>query len=326
MKIADCLLVLLFLTIWATSSSAAIVDRIVAIVNNDVITLSELEQKAAPVIQQYLKKIKKSKISDEKKKEIYAKILPQLIDEHLIEKEINKLGIKVSDRDVDATVQRICQENNISLEQLKKKLAADGFSLKDYKKEIRQQIERAQLINAQVKSKIVITDQQVISYLKKHPVSGVDIQGNTPRYVLQHICIVPKDPQDSASRAKARAKAEQALSELKAGKDFGAVAARYSDLPDGKTKGLLGAFTKKEMAPFVRNAVLRLKQGDFSAIVDTPVGFQIFRLKAIETGTKSVDKRIMEKVRNELYLKQVNARFEQWLQDLRSKSTIRILL
>ncbi len=326
MKIAEYLFVVLFLLARACCSEAAIVDRIVAVVNDEVITLSELEQRAEPIFQQYLKNVKDSVVSDEKKKEIFAKILPQLIDEHLIKKEIEKLGIRVSSADVDATVSRICEENNLTLEQLENKLASGGFSLADYKKEIRQQIERSELINAQVKSKIVVTDEQVFAYLKDHPVSGVDVQGNAPRYVLQHICIVPKEPADPDSKALARKKAEKALSELKAGKDFVAVAAQYSDSPDSKDNGFLGAFTEKDMAPFVRDAVVGLKPGAFSNIVDTPMGFQIFRLKTIETGTRKVDKKRIEQVRNELYRKQVNARFEQWLQDLRSRSTIRILL
>ncbi len=326
MRFAYSLLAFSLALLISTQSWAKIVDRIVAVVNGEVITLSELEKRAKPILQQYLKEIKNSAERDEKKKEILAKILPQLIDERLIEREIERLGIQVSDQDVNAALERICKENNLTVDELKDKLAAEGYTLEDYKKEIRDQIERTEVINAQVRAKIVVTNEQVLAYLREHPSGDAALQEEGPRYVLQHICIVPTDPNDPESVDKAREKAKEALAALKKGEDFAKVAAGYSDLPSARDGGFLGAFTAKEMAPFVKKAVLKLKPGEYSNIIDTPVGLQIFRLKAIETGTKDVDQAKMEEIRRMLYRQQINARFEQWLQELRSKSTIRILL
>lgn len=324
MRLAYVIPALLLMALAASRVQAKVIDRIVAVVNGEVITLSELEVKARPLIRQYLKDVKDPVSFDEKKKEILSKVLPQLVDERLIQKEIDRLGIKVSKQEVEAAIEGICKENGLTLEELKEKLERDGYTLEGYKKEIKKQIERTAVINSQVKAKIVVTDAQVLAYLKEHPGSGIDLPESGPRYILQQICIVPgKDP---ASVARARERAKEALSALESGKEFSEVAKEYSDLPSAKDGGYLGALTPGEMAAFLRKAVLKLKPGEHSGVIETPMGFQIFRLKAIDTSARGVDKNKMEEVRRKLYRQQINARFEEWLQELRSKSTIRILL
>jgi len=132
---------------------------------------------------------------------------------------------------------------------------------------------------------------------------------------------------DPESRKEARRRIEEAYNALKGKKDFEEVARHYSDLPSGQDGGYLGAFTLKEMAPSVKKAVVNLKPGDFSEIVDTRVGWQIFRLKEIvQSGQTDLDSAQIKEVRKKLYREQINARFEEWLRELRSKSTIQILL
>jgi len=105
------------------------------------------------------------------------------------------------------------------------------------------------------------------------------------------------------------------------------VASSYSDFPSGQEGGYLGAFTLKDMALSVKQAVVNLKPGDFSDIVDTQVGWQIFRLKEIlQSGQTDLNSAQIIEVRKKLYNQQINARFEEWLGELRSKSLIQILL
>ncbi len=303
-----------------------IIDRIAAVVNGEVITLSELETTARPILQKYINKDMTRQEKEAKKQEILHHILPNLIDEHLVEEEIKKLDITVSKEEIEDTIDSLCKQNYMSRDELVAKLENDGKTLKEYKNEIKREIEKARLINREVSSKIVITDEEVKKYIKRHP-SKEDYYNNGKLYILQHICIVPKDPNDPESKEKSRRRAEEAYKALKKGKSFKEVIEHYSDLSSDEKDGYLGSFTLKEMAPFVRQAVVGLKPGEFSRVIDTPMGWQIFRLKEITQGRGAEDRQnYIEEVRRKLYRKEINRRFREWLKGLRAKSTIRILL
>jgi peptidyl-prolyl cis-trans isomerase SurA len=300
----------------------AVIDRVVAVVNGDVITLSELEEKSKPVLERY--ENERPADLEGSRRQILAQLLSQLIDEHLVQEEIEQLGIKVDDGEIEETIARICEQNNMTRDELVARLSSDGVSLDDYKRQLTEQIQRSRLVHTQVQAKIVITDEQIEAYMKEHPAAGVTQEAT---YLLQHICVVPKDANDPAAREAARARADSALGALKKGEAFEAVARQYSDLPSAADGGYLGAFTLNEMAPFVEEAVRGLKQGEFSGVIDTPAGWQIFCLKDIaQPGDSGMSPARREDVRQNLYREQINARFEEWLKELRTKSAIRILL
>ncbi len=320
---------LLFLSIMAAAllmvpgrPGAVIVDRIVAIVNGDVITLSELEQRAAPVLNQYITPEMSPKERAEARREILARILPQMIDDKLVDEEIKRLGITVKDSEIDGVLQRMFRENGITMEEFRDKLAQQGVTLEEYRQQIRKQIERARLVNAQVQQKIVITDEQVKAYLRKR--QGGSSQYGGPYYRIEHILIAPKGD-DPYSRQEARKRAQEALDELKSGSDFLEVARRFSDAGPGGVS--LGVFSMDEMAPVLRKAIEGLKPGEYSEIIETPMGFQILRLAAVSnTKEEEFDPMVMEETREKLYNMEMESRFQEWLNELRSKSAIRILL
>ncbi len=300
-----------------------LVDRIVATVNGDVITLSELEDWAQPFFRKYINQEMSKEEIETTRQEILSQVLPELIDERLAREEIKKLGIKVGEREIERALDQICEDNHITREQLSEKLAYEGHTLEKYKKELKQQIERAELINAQVSAKIVITDEQVNEYLKEHPINN---SSNEPLYIIEHIGVA-FEQNNPESREEARIRIEEAHNALKEGKVFEEVAIQYSDFPSGKDGGYLGAFTLNEMALSVKQAVIDLKPGDFSDIIDTQMGWQIFSLKEIvQSGQTELSSAQIKEVRKKLYQNQTNARFEEWLSELRSKSIINILL
>ncbi len=305
---------------------AKIIDRIVAVVNDDVITLSELESRAQPILAK-IEQERKRPLSAKEKEEILAQILPQLIDEYLVDAEIKRLGIKIGDREVEQALQQLCKRNNITMQDLEAQLAAEGLTLEQYKEQLKRQIQRTELINAQVKSKIVVTDEQIADYLKQSS-KPAPSKEESPTYVLQHVCIVPLNPDDPRSVKRAKKIAEEAYKELKNGKPFEEVVAAYSAPAFKQNDGYLGGFKQEEMAPFIKEAIKDLKPGEYSKVVKTPLGFQIFKVKDI-TSESSDDVNVnsfeKERVREQLYQQQVNARFDEWLREIRSKATIKIL-
>lgn len=300
---------------------AEVVDRVVAVVNDEIITLSELEERAAQILKQFPKEMGSQ--SEAQKNELLAQILPQLIDEHLAQEEIKKLHIEVSDQEVDDYIERFAQINNMSVSDLKKRMAAEGIDDKLYRDEMRKQIERHKLINSQVRSKIVVTDEEVLAYWKENNPTSATAQGAS--IYLQHICI----PYTPETQKEAAMQAENAWNELRKGKAFEEVARTWSMVPSKSEGGDLGLFTEKELAPFIKDAISGLKPGEYSKIVDTPAGFQIFRIKPVkavkEADISSADIP-KEQIKDVLFRQKINKRFEDWMRELRSKATIRILL
>ncbi len=307
----------------AGTSHAVIVDRIVAIVNSHVITLSELEKRARPFLQEYLKDDMSPEEKAQVKQTIYAKILPQMIDDYLVKQEIDRLGITVSDAEVDHAIENICRNNGITVQELEEKLKHDGTSLEKYRKQVAEQIERARLINAQVQSKIVITDEQVRAYLKG---SSDSTEYGGPYYILDHICVVP-DSDSPSAKAVAKKKAEEALKALEKGQSFEEVAHEFSSALPVASEVRLGVFSLDEMSPSIKKAVEGLKPGAYSDVIETPMGFQILKLVGISNSKEEdIDPVLMEETRQKLYNQEINQRFQDWLNELRSKSAIRILL
>ncbi len=307
----------------AAVTHGEVIDRVVAIVNDDIITLSELEERAAQILKQLSREQANAAGLATQKNELLAQVLPQLIDEHLAQEEIKKLHIEVSDQEVDDYIERFAQMNNLSVSALKKRMTAEGLDEKLYRAEMRKQIERHKLVNSQVRSKIVITDEEVLTYWKENNPNASAAQGAS--IYLQHICI----PYTPETKQEARIDAETAWNELKKGKPFEEVAKVWSMVPSKTDGGNLGAFTEKDLAPFIKAAVSELKPGEYSKVTDTPAGFQIFRIKPIKSTEKvEADSADIpkEQIKEVLFRQKLNKRFEDWMRELRSKATIRILL
>lgn len=309
---------------FTTKAFCVIMDRIAAVVNGDVITLSELEKSADPLVKKYISGDMTRDEREAKKKEIFKQVLSQLIDEHLAEAEIKKLGIKVDDKEVDAAIEKICKDNNINMDEFVKKLSSNGIALDEYKKDVKKRIESSQLIGSQVQAKTVVTNEEVLAYVNES--ASDSTAGNGPFYVLQQILVAPKTPDDPRSRQDARKMAEDALKAVEKGQKFEDVSQRYS-VPHLEQAGIyLGTFAKSDMAKPIQDAISGLKAGQTTNVLDTPQGFQIIKIKEItKDQTKAVDPVKMETAREELYRKKINTRFEEWLNDLRSKATIRVL-
>lgn len=303
---------------------AKITDRIVAIVNEKIVTLSELESKTYPIMEQYIRQGVPREEIEAEQDTIMAKILPQLIDEMLVEEEAQKLGIKVDNREVEETIDRICNANGMTREELDSKMKEEGLSLAKYSKELKRQIERTKIINAQVQSKIVITDEQVIKFI------GGETKGATyggPYYTLDHICVAPEDFNSEQSKEEALEEAERIFEKLKNGKDLAELLETYSKMSLNVQGGRLGVFSVDEMAPFVKKSVIKLDTGEFSEIIDTSSGYQIFRVVNVSnTKLTSISPEKMEEIREKLYKIEINEKFEEWLSKLRSSATIKILL
>lgn len=156
------------LLVAAVSARAEIVDRIVAVVNDEIITYTMLNEAFAP----YEKQIRAQNYSFAKEMEIRFRfrenLIQKLVDQKLTEQEVKRLGIKITDSEIEEAIERTKSMNYMTDEQLRQELAKSGMTMALYKKEMEQQLMKTRLIQYEVKSKIVITDEEVRSYFEKN--------------------------------------------------------------------------------------------------------------------------------------------------------------
>jgi peptidyl-prolyl cis-trans isomerase SurA len=298
--------------------SAEIANRVVAFVNNDIITLHELNNEIK----------KKTGLSPEDLKrrdekayfETGRKILNIMIDEKIYGDKIKELKITVTDSEVDAAIKKIEQDNRITHEELLETLKKEGVTYESYKENIRNQIERMRLINYEVKSKIIIRDESILEYYNQHK----DEFETEEKVRLAAIFLMQKDPSDKAERRSIENKGKEILSRLKDGELFGELAREFSQGPAAKEGGDLGYFKTSQLDPDVIKIVNDMSPGEVSDLITTPSGIKIIKLlEKQQKGLKTLDE-ARDAIYGELYLEEVNKQYAIWIKELRKNAYTKI--
>jgi peptidyl-prolyl cis-trans isomerase SurA len=303
------------------SLTAVVVDRIIAYVNDDIITLSELNEKTAAMVaarkqNPYLRD------QEQDVEKLRREILDNLINERLAAKEITRLKISVTAAEVDSVLKNIVEENNLTQEQFEVELRKQGMTVEDFRKRIREDLERARLIDREVRSKTVITDAQVEAYYQAH---REEFQAKVRRR-LQSI-FLPFGPENSPDKERQiYAVAEQIRERVTRGADFAAMAKRYSQGPGADAGGDLGFFNEGELDPVLEQAIATLKRGEISQIVRTDNGLHIIRVAEVQTVADRPMEEVRENIRRRLLQQEINRKYAEWLKGLRDRSFVKIQL
>jgi len=303
-------------------SRAEVVDRIIAYVNDDIITLSELNERtnafvAARRQNPFLREEDQS-LDLEK---IRRDMLNLLINERLAAQEISRLKISVSEEDVDETIGRILEENRLTQETLEAELRKDGRTLEDLREQIRKNLEQSKLVSFEVRSKTVITNEMIEAYYQDH----IEEFEGKERWRIQDIYL-PFTPTDTPQeRTYLRKVAQEILERLREGADFSSLAKRYSQGPGAEAGGDLGFFSKGELEPVLEAAVEALKPGQVSPDIETTRGIHLIKLTEVDKApAKSLDE-VEGTIRDLLYQREVDFRYKEWLSGLRERSYVKIV-
>ncbi len=305
----------------ALAEEIALVDRIVAVVNNELITLYDLNQKFEP----YVKNIKALGYDEDMERKTLFKVrsdvLNQLIDNMLAGQQTEKYKLTVTEKEIDSSIERIKSARYYTDEDLRAGLAQQGLTMEDFRKEIKEQLLRGKLVNLEVKSKIVVTMQNIKSYYDSHPEKYV----GEKKYNLWNIYVnIPSYAADSEKQSVLR-KMQVILDKLEQGQKF-------EDLVNGDfltsmqaKGGELGLFLLKELSAQLQKIVKNMQAGEFSSILDTEYGYQIIYVQnIIETKTKSLAEAEKE-IEDILYKELVDNKYQEWLKELRSRSHIKVI-
>ncbi len=329
--ICHCLVFLSLLSLPAPYIQAELVDRVVAVVNDEIITLSELDKEGQSIFRKIASTTPAAQL-ESKLVETRAEILETLIDKKLISQKAAAQKITVSDAEVNAALDNVLKRTRMSKEQLLEKLNESGVNEDIYKSTLKSQILQNKLVGADVHSKIIVTEEMVREYYDKNYTSRIE-EGT---YYLLQMGFSWDDPQGRdvnqaalyANKIDAQKRAERVYNLAKTGQDFGTLARKFSDMPSKEDGGDIGTFELDDMADYMQKAVAGLHPGDISEIIETPIGFQFFKL--LSAGDDAVVRTspyetVKDEIKEELLDKELQKAYAQWVKELKEQAYIQKL-
>jgi len=296
-----------------------VVDRIVAKVNDEIILLSELDE----ALESYADQVNAQNSSNENKEELMFKlrsdVLNQLVEKKLAEQQIKELGIHVEDTEISSTIERVKQNNFFTDETLRQKLAENGMTMDHYRRNIREQILRAKLIDYKVKSNIIITKKDIQSYYNDHH----EEYAGVTKYHLRNI--IMQTPGYGEEKQSVLERMETILTRLQQGEAFADLAVTYSESPIAEKGGDIGLFKPEDLDESIGNALEKIKPGEFTDIIDTDLGYQIFYLEEIVTTDGIPLEKASPAIEETLYKQELEKKFKDWISDLKKEAHIQII-
>src|SRR3954466_3600383 len=260
---------ILLLLVSAAAGAVTLVDRIVAVVNKEVITYSELYAAVAQAERQ----LQRQGTPAPERSVLERQMLERLIIDRAQLQLGRDSGIRIDELQVDRAVERIAASNNMTLVEFRRTLESDGVAFDAWRAEIRSQMIMARLREREVENRVQVSESEVDVFLEQ-----AKARPDKNEYNIAHILVrVPEGASPERIR-QARERAEQALGEIKGGAPFGRVAASYSDAPDALQGGVLGWRSQDRLPELFSEVLLKMQPGQVGEPLRSPAGFHILEL------------------------------------------------
>ena len=263
---------------WAAASPApaqqprpvVVLDRIVAVVNNEVITRADLDERYRFTTLQ----LKQQGTPLPPREVLEKQILDRLITDHVQLQLARETGLRVDDSELDRALQRIAQENKLTPEQLRASLEKDAIPFPRFREEIRKEITLSRLRQREVDSRIVVSEGEIESFISVQQ----GLAGRGEQFNISHILVtVPENASPEQIQVR-RGRAEQVLQQLRTGADFRQVAAAYSDAPDALQGGAMGWRDGARLPALFLDSLKSLQSGEVGPLLRSANGFHILKL------------------------------------------------
>ena len=313
--------VLLFCVVMALFTrhlSAQTFNRVVAIVNEDVITLHELNKKVREMTG-----LTPDGLRSRGKKtylETRRRILEILINEKITQAKVQELGIHVTPLQIDATIERIKANNQWTHEDLIARLREGGLTYETYRENIKKDLERFRLINSVVQSKIIVREEQLKQYYENHK----EEFSSEETVHLAGIFLMRKNPKDEDEIRELSRKMEHILARLSKGEDFGELAKKFSQGPGAREKGDLGSFQTAQLEQELRKVLEDMPEGGVSAPIVRANGIQTVKLIKRQDAKVKPFKEVRDVIYMMLYKDEVDKNYASWIKELRESSYTKI--
>lgn len=297
----------------ALPAQAEIVSRIAAVVNDDIITTLQLDERIA------------AELGAETAANIAAPerlvVLDKIVQEILVEQRVKQLGMSVDDEEVERAIQDVERQNNIDRSQLELALQTQGLTMESYRTKLRRQLLEFKLVGREIRDKIEVTNQETRNYYREH----IENYREDPFLLLSRISFnVPVNVAADQLNAM-RALSQEALSRLRAGEDFDQVLAAYQG-DKGAGGGPMGRFGKDDLTDPFASAVAGLMPGQYSEVIDTPQGLHILRIDEMNPGKVADFESVKEQISQLLIEEKRKVALESWMGNLKKDAHIEIKL
>ena len=320
MKIGKAVLAAVAMVFLSVAVQAA-ADRIVAVVNDEIITLSELNNAFEP----YQERFDTSYQGPDREKvrtETKLILLNRMIDNVLMEQESRKTGIAVRNEEVTAAINDIQKQRNFSQDEFRKNLERDGITMDALRKDVWNQLMRMKLIRRDIKSRVAVTDEEIGEYYSKH---REDYEGKESVRIKQILLLLPKE-RDPAVKEKLRADAEAIHKRLMNGEPFEQLSAKYSQGPEAAAGGDVGYIERGMIHSEVEDAAFSLPLNQISGVIESSVGFHIIQvIDRRGAGLKAIES-VRDEIREKIDREKMDKKYGEWIEELRKKSHIEIKL
>jgi peptidyl-prolyl cis-trans isomerase SurA len=258
---------------------AETVDRIMVVVNDDVIMESEFRAE----LQRISGEMRLRNATIPPRPLLERQVLDKMVNDRLRAQAAERLGIRVSDSELDSAVRSIAARNDISVDQLRAELRAGGVSFDSYRNEIRKQVLVQKLVDRQIARSVDVSNTEVDEYVQRlREEEGADVS-----FELSHILISSAGESSGQADAK-RAKAEEALEAIENGMSFEQAAARYSEAPDALEGGRLAPRTVAQLPSLFVESIRNLEAGQHTDVIESPNGFHILKVNGRRSGLERV--------------------------------------
>jgi len=303
LSFAASLAMLLSYSLPITANGSVVVDRVVAVVNNEIITLSDLQR------EETLKKVDAR--HDERM------LLDDMIDRKLQMAAAKSAGMDVTDKELTEAVTDIMKRNSLDSKQFEAALAKEGLTLEQYKTELREQMTLSRMFNKYVRSGVAVDEAEVRAYYERN----IKTYSLPEEIRVRHIFFRVPEKARPAEIALIKEKATAALARAKKGENFVTLVKELSEGETAALGGDLGFLQRDQTIPEIEEAARTLKPGEIAGPILCAAGFHIIKLEEIRTPVKPFEK-MKDEITKMLYELKVENTYRTWLQTLRSDSNI----
>ncbi len=314
LKILFFLLIFLFSQ---TVNASILLDRIVAVVNKEVITWSELYK-----TMEYEATDKIRGLNEQERLKIFKDnekiFLEQLIDQKLQIQEAERLGYEVTKEEINEAIENIKNKYSLTDNEFEASIKKEGMTFEEYKEKLSEQILISKFLNRQIRSKIVISDEEIKRYIELNK----DKLDNSDSFRIRQIFF--KNPLRDEDRIKVEEKAKLIIQKLNEGEDFSTLAKEFSEDPSSKIGGDLGLIKKNLLANEFIKVLSQLEVGQVSEPFWTDNGLHIIKLE--EKVTAKSNEQIKEDIRQQLLEIKFAEKYRDYIKSLREKARIDIRL
>ena len=301
------------------ASPGEVVDRVAATVDGEVVTLSEIEERAGAEYER-AERLSAGKEREEARAAALKRAFDLIVAEKLLAKQAQALQLEVTEKQVDAAVEDVRNRNRFSEQDLERALAEQGLDRAAFRAQVRRELESYQVLQVKMRGRVKVSDEDLTNYYRTHPQEF----GGEQEIHVRHIFLPLPEGASAQEEARARAAGEKVLQRLRTGEEFAKLAREVSKGPSAQDGGDLGWLRRGTIQKALEDAAFALKDGQISGLVRAGPGLHVVKVDGRRTGGERSFEEAKDEIRAHLTDEQVGATRQQVLDELRRAAVIEV--